>query len=355
MNRQECSFFKNKRILVTGHTGFVGSWLCMVLTKYGADVAGISLLPESKSLYCEVEKELRMESHICDLRNFEMVQQVMQEIKPEIVMHLAAFGFVKECMTEPIRTFSSNVMGTVNLLEACRYVPTVKSVLIVSSDKVYENSFGEIKVFTEKDSLGGMDIYSSSKTCEDLIAQSYYDSYLKKMGISFNIVRPGNILGGGDYIQSRLIPSLLRGFEEHRPIEIRNRDAIRPWQNILDAIDAYLTVIYKTWNSLNPNIGIYNVGPEESGQMSVGEISDYLEGKMEGNGNVVESMMQLGIREAVYLGLSSEKIFTEFDWRPRRTMTDTLDEIFYFWEKSRTENIYHICMEIINSYCKLVQ
>ena len=115
MNRQECSFFKNKRILVTGHTGFVGSWLCMVLTKYGADVAGISLLPESKSLYCEVEKELRMESHICDLRNFEMVQQVMQEIKPEIVMHLAAFGFVKECMTEPIRTFSSNVMGTVNL------------------------------------------------------------------------------------------------------------------------------------------------------------------------------------------------------------------------------------------------
>lgn len=354
MNREESLFFKDKKVLITGHTGFVGTWMCMVLKRYGADIAGISLPPEKKSLYREAEEELHMKSYICDLRELEPVQQLLHEIKPDIVIHLAAFGFVKECVSDPIRTFSSNVMGTVHLLEASRTVSTIKSILVVSSDKVYENKSCENKrLFTESDSLGGIDIYSSSKTCEDIVAQSYYDSYLRKSGISCNIVRPGNILGGGDYIESRLIPSLLHGFAEHKPIEIRNRNAIRPWQNIFDAIDAYLTVIYKTWND-NDSVGIYNVGPDMCDQLTVGEISDYLGKKFEYENKYTEQEMESSVKEAAYLGVSIGKISQEFGWRPRKTITDTLDEIFYFWEKSKKNNVYEICMELVDSYYKLL-
>lgn len=354
MNREESLFFKDKKILITGHTGFVGAWMCMVLKRYGADIVGISLPPEDKSLYREIEKELHMESYFCDLRELGAIEQLINEIKPEIIIHLAAFGFVKECVNDPIRTFSSNVMGTVHLLEASRNVSTVKSILIVSSDKVYKNTSSENgRLFTETDSLGGIDIYSSSKTCEDIVAQSYYDSYLKKTGVSCNIVRPGNILGGGDYIESRLIPSLMRGFAEQKPIEIRNRDAIRPWQNILDAIDAYLTVIYKTWNNVG-KMGIYNVGSNKCDQLTVGQISDYLKGKFDGKSKFTEKTVESDVKEATYLGLSIEKISQDFGWSPRKTIIDTLDEIFYFWEKSKKQDVYEICMELVDSYYALL-
>lgn len=349
MNKKSFSFFSKKKILITGHTGFVGTWMCMFLQSCDADIFGLSLEAEEKSLYREVEKSLKIKSYICDLREGEKVKKIISDIKPEIVIHLAAFGFVKECMKDPVRTFSSNVMGTVNLLEACTKVPAIKSILVVSSDKVYKNVASEKnKFFSETDSLGGIDIYSCSKTCEDLVMQSYFASYFQEENVTCNIARPGNILGGGDYIQSRLIPSLLRGFSTNTPVEIRNRDAIRPWQNILDAIDAYLTIILKTWNHVN-EIGIYNIGPCPNGQLTVGQISDYLQNKFDSNSRYKQIKRDKGLKEAEYLGVDISKMGKKLNWVPRKTIEETLDEIYYFWE-NRNNDVFEICMKFICDY-----
>lgn len=350
MKKEDILFWKNKRVLITGHTGFVGTWMCIVLQRYGADIYGLSLEADTDSLFEKVKKDLQIKNYYVDLREYESVTKVFNEVEPEIVIHLAAFGFVKECVNEPFKTYTTNVLGTVNLLEAIKCCGAIKNVLVVSSDKVYKND-GILTnyMFSEIDSLGGLDTYSASKTCEDLVAQSYFDTYLKSKNINLNIVRPGNILGGADHIQSRLIPSLLNGFDNGKPIEIRNKSAVRPWQHILDAIDAYLTIIVNSFND-NGKMDIYNVGPEADGQMSVGQIFEYLQDKFADCNTIFEEKVESDVNEVGYLGISIEKMKDEFLWKPHKTIRDILDDVFEFYIDSKKKPVYDICIEQIERY-----
>lgn len=346
-------FWKNKKVLITGHSGFVGSWLSVVLTYFGAEMVGISLCPEVDSLYYHMQDDLNIKNYWDDLLKGEEIKKIVRKEAPEIIIHLAAFGFIKECYEKSYQAFSTNVMGTVNLFEAIKNCDSVRTILVVSSDKVYQNNGSHRDhLFTEKDVLGGKDIYSCSKTCEDMLSQSYYETFFKEQNKVVHIVRPGNILGGGDHIKSRLIPSILEGYAKREPIAIRNRNAVRPWQHILDALDAYLTVIEKTYD--RQEMKIYNVAAPRENQKSVGYISDYLAGKF---GYEVERMEETlvkteGVREAAYLGLNIDKIIQELKWYPKKTLSETLDDVYEFWDRSHRETCYTICMKQIEEYYK---
>lgn len=339
--------FANKRILITGHTGFVGSWLCATLSYFNANIYGYSLKEEEGSLFEKIKDSLNVTTYYGDLCDINSLEKCMKEVRPDIIIHLAAFGFVHECKIDPYRTFSSNVMGTVNLMETIRKNTSVKSLIAASSDKVYKNPDNEVVLFSETDPLGGNDPYSCSKTCEDLIIQSYYDTYFKNEGKNVTILRPGNIIGGGDHNYSRLIPSLILGIMNDESVEIRNPDAIRPWQFIMDAIDAY---VYSAANEHNKtDLHIYNVGPNNDNVFSVKDIVDIIYSikkssieKMMVNNNYPNSI------EKQYLGLSIDKILDQTGWKPHTPLTEALFNIYAFYEND--ENVYDLCMNTISNY-----
>lgn len=342
MDRQ---FWKDKKVLVTGHTGFVGAWLCMVLKRVGADVTGFSLIEEEKSLYEKIKNRLGIKSIYGDLRDYKAIQDCVDEAKPEVVFHIAAFGFVKECFDDPARAYSSNVQGTLNLFEALRGMNKPCRIIVASSDKVYKNNDKDMYLFAEDDPLGGSDPYSASKTCEDVLAQSYYDSYLKKDEFSLCIVRPSNILGGGDHNMNRLIPSIYFSLGQDRTPEIRNPDSVRPWQNIFDIVDAYITVAER----VEVGYEAYNVGPEQEGIKTVGEIASYVSG-LYGIEYDRADKSSSSVKEKAYLGLSIEKIKRELGWKPQRSLEQTLDEIYNFYRLDNGNNTYDLCVAQIKDY-----
>ncbi len=336
---------KSKKILVTGHTGFVGTWLCAVLDYLKYDVTGFSLPEETGSLFGKIKDHLKTKSIYGDLRDKEAVRKAVREVRPDIVYHIAAYGFVKECYADPDRAYSTNVQGTLNLLEAIREMDKPCKMIVASSDKVYRNSGMDTYLFKEDDLLGGSDPYSSSKTCEDILAQSYFESYLADRGCAMCIVRPSNILGGGDHNIARLIPSIYHNLGLGKRPEIRNPSSVRPWQNIFDIVDAYITVAEK----VNEGCKIYNVGPEKAGIKSVGEIANYISnlyGISPESGDEISPEM----KEKQYLGLSIDKIKEELNWKPKRSLEQTLDEIFMFYNNDNNVNTYVLCLTQIKNY-----
>lgn len=342
-------YWKGRKVLLTGHTGFVGAWLSCVLNEKGADVTGFSLEEEAGSLYGKIKKNLFITSVYGDLRNASEIRKCVDECNPEIVFHIAAFGFVKECYEEPERAYSCNVMGTVNLLNALKNVGHPVKIVVASSDKVYLNSGQEAYLFSESDPLGGSDSYSASKTCEDLAARSFFEMYLKEKGFSMCIVRPSNILGGGDHIMTRLIPSIYKSISRGERPQIRNPSSIRPWQHILDMTDAYLTLAEKSGNGLT----IFNIGPEPDGIKTVREISDYvlhLYG-LDNKNEHIRGQAQGDIEKA-YLGLSIEKVKTEIGWSPRKSLEETLEDIYEFYTMDHGCTAYGLCISQIRDYYK---
>ena len=330
---QDYSFWKDRRVLVTGHTGFVGSWLCMVLINFGAKVYGIALPAEKDSVYKRIEEKVNILSR----------EQEMFE--PEVVFHLAAFGFIQECLADPTRAFTTNTVGNSNVLMAANSCSAVKSIVVASSDKVYKNE-GIKRLFTEKDELGGVDPYSASKACQDIISRSYYDSYLKDKDIGMCIVRPSNILGGGDHHFNRLIPSMYHAYAEGEKPLIRNPQAVRPWQDILDMCDAYLFLAERAYR--NRICDVVNVGPKPEGVVSVGEIAQKV-GGLFGNHNMMTGRDENTVNEHMYLGLSIEKI-KEIGWSPKMTIDDTLKNVYQCYNCRTDEELYEVCLEQIHEY-----
>ena len=339
------NYFKNKKVFVTGHTGFVGAWLCLALKYFGADVTGFTLREEPSSLYSKIKNGLKIHSVYGDLRDAEAVNNCYIANKPDILFHIAAFGFVKECFDDPDRAFSSNVDGTLNLFQTIRNNSKECRIVVASSDKVYCNSGREAYLFCEDDALGGTDPYSASKTCEDILARSFFDTYLKGRNTSLCILRPSNILGGGDHNMNRLIPSIYYNMGLDKAPEIRNPNAVRPWQNIFDIVDAYLTVA----ESFAEDERVYNVGPEPEGIKTVGEIAEYVSG-LYGKNYSYEKGNDNNSIEKQYLGLSIDKIKKELNWRPQRTLEQTLAEIYEFYTKDDGKNTYELCMSQIERY-----
>ena len=255
-------FYAGKNILVTGHSGFKGSWLTYVLVKSGADVTGVSLdPPSSPDLYSILDLRKHVNSYKCDIRDARNLKNIFKKCKPEMVFHFAAQPIVKTSYDDPSSTYDVNIMGTVNLLEAIRYAGSVDACIIATSDKCYDNSGHGESYFTEDDRLGGIDPYSSSKACVELIADSYRRSFFDKAGIGIATVRCGNVIGGGDWGKFRLVPDVIEAIEQEKTVKLRNPESIRPWVYILDAIGGYLLLGKNISRNMKEFSSAWNIGP----------------------------------------------------------------------------------------------
>ena len=250
--------FKNKKVLITGHTGFKGGWLCKLLLEFGSKVSGISLEADKISLYNLLKLDNEVDSHICDIRKLENIDRIIKEINPDIIFHLAAQPLVIESYNNPLYTFETNIMGTINILEAIRKLNNLECAIMITTDKVYDNkewAWG----YRENDSLGGNDPYSSSKACVELIIKSYKKSFFENLNIA--TARAGNVIGGGDFAKDRIIPDIVRAIENNEAVELRNPNSVRPWQHVLDVLYGYLLTAY---NLIKNN---KNISANENGEL----------------------------------------------------------------------------------------
>ena len=254
----DLSFYKNKKILVTGHTGFKGTWLCELLNYLGSEVYGYALEAEDESLYNLCNLDNKVKSYIGDIRDFDNLLKVFKEVQPEIVFHLAAQAIVKEGYNDPRYTYETNAMGTVNVLECVRMTDSVKSVMNITTDKVYQESD---RPLNEEDILNGYDPYSNSKSCSELISQTYQRSFFKDKGIAISTLRSGNVIGGGDFSKHRIISDCFRAYLNNEDIIIRNPLSTRPYQHILESLTAYLLINQKQCENIT-YAGAYNIGPD---------------------------------------------------------------------------------------------
>lgn len=307
-------FYKGRRVLVTGHTGFKGAWLCRVLLALGAEVTGYALAPEGENLFdlCGIKESIR--SVIGDIRDAEKLRAVFAEARPEIVLHLAAQPLVLEGYRNPGETFSVNVMGTVSLLDCARTCESVRSIVNVTTDKVYRNRewpWG----YRETDTLGGRDPYCASKACSELATDCYRDSFFADTGAGVSTMRAGNVIGGGDFARDRLIPDCLRAALAGRPVVLRCPGAVRPYQHVMEPLFAYLLVAMRQYQ--DPALsGSYNVGPGDAGCVSNAQLAE-LFCRYWGEGMTWLSGGETPFHEAGLLRLDGSKIRSILGWQPR--------------------------------------
>lgn len=319
MNRD---FYRGKRVFITGHTGYKGAWLTAILHELGSPATGYALAPPVGGLFEKMGGEQIINSIIGDVADREVVEAAVLSAQPEIVFHLAAL--VTECFEKPHRAYETNVMGTVNLLEAIRKCPSVKSVVIVTTDKVYENK-GDGAVYAETDPLGGSDPYSSSKTCTEFITEAYKRSYLQRDGrmVGISTVRASNVLGGGDHDKSRLIPAILDSIASGTPVILRHPHQTRPWQSMLDALNGYLTIGRLMYKHPEEYSSQWNIGPTQDG---IREVVWVLEQMQKHYASTQYTVGGTGVRtESETLGLDISKSLALLDWEP----IISCDEMFY--------------------------
>lgn len=311
----ELDWFEKKKIFITGHTGFKGSWLCMILSEAGADVTGYALNPPTDpSLFHIAGIDKRVKSIRGDIRNLKALQSAFDECGPEIVIHMAAQPLVRESYQKPVYTYQTNVIGTVNICECIRRNPCVKSFLNVTTDKVYANREWEWG-YRETDYLDGYDPYSNSKSCSELITHSYRRSFLANQGVAVSTVRAGNVIGGGDFSKDRIIPDCVRCTLEGKEIMVRNPQSIRPYQHVLDPLIAYLMIAEKQYEDKKYE-GCYNVGPNDDSCVTTEKLVDLFCSAW-GEGAKWVSAQNYGPHEANFLKLDCSKLKTVFDWKPR--------------------------------------
>lgn len=309
-------FYRGKKIFITGHTGFKGSWLSKILINKRATVTGYSLAPVGKpNLFNMTEIENSMNSVIGDVRDFDCLYETFNKAQPEIVFHLAAQPLVRESYENPVYTYETNVIGTVNVLECIRRSPSVKSVLNVTTDKVYQNNewcWG----YRENEPLDGFDPYSNSKSCSELVTHSYVRSFFADRDIAVSTARAGNVLGGGDFAKDRLVPDCLRAVKNGETIKVRNPHSIRPFQHVFEALNAYLMIAESQYND-HALQGCYNVGPDERDCVSAGEIADLFV-RYWGEGIAWENCEESNApHEAGFLKLDCGKIKSVIGWEPK--------------------------------------
>ena len=254
------TFWNGKRVLITGHTGFKGSWLAIWLRRLGAEITGIALPPQAAPNLSELTNLVHgMQSHMCDIRDAAALAQLINIAKPEVIFHLAAQPLVRASYRDPLKTFATNIMGTAHVLDALRGQPDVRVAVMVTTDKVYHNQ-EHYYPYRENDSLGGHDPYSASKAASEIVIASYRDAYLKEQGLAIASARAGNVIGGGDWSEDRLIPDAVRAWSRDLPLVIRNPQATRPWQHVLEPLAGYLILAQKLWKQ--PELaGAFNFGP----------------------------------------------------------------------------------------------
>ena len=315
-------FYRGKKVLVTGHTGFKGTWLCRILVNAGAEVTGYSLTPPTDpALFTMAGLEGRMNSVIGDIRDLPALKQVFSESCPEIVLHLAAQPIVRDSYKDPVYTYETNVMGTVNVLECVRQFPCVRSFLNVTTDKVYENMEWEYG-YRENDRLDGYDPYSNSKSCSELVTHSYKKSLFADGRCAVSTGRAGNVIGGGDFANDRIVPDCVRAAMKKEAIIVRNPHSTRPYQHVLEPLAAYLMVAKAQYEN-GDFAGYYNVGPDDKDCVTTGTLVDMF-CEAWGDGLSWVNQSDGGPHEANFLKLDCSKIKSTFGWRPRYCVREAI-------------------------------
>lgn len=324
-------FYWGKRVMVTGHTGFKGSWLCSILTHAGAEVTGYALTPPTEPCLFEIaEVAANMCSVIGDIRDLDRLKSTFAEARPEIVFHLAAQPLVRVSYQNPRETYETNVMGTVNVLECIRTSDTVKSFLNVTTDKVYENKEWEWG-YRENEVLNGFDPYSNSKSCSELITQCYKNAFFADGRTALSSARAGNVIGGGDFAKDRIVPECVRAVVENREIVVRNPYSTRPYQYVLEALFAYLLIAAKQYSD-STFAGHYNVGPNEESCCQTGKLVD-LFCEIWGEGAAWINQSDNGPHEAAFLKLDCSKLKATFGWSPHWGVAKALEKTVE-WSKN---------------------
>jgi CDP-glucose 4,6-dehydratase len=353
-------FWESKKVLITGHTGFKGSWLSLWLQKQGACIVGYSLPPPTEpSLFELANVADGMTSITGDIRDLEHLQTVIAEHKPEIIIHMAAQSLVRYSYHNPVDTYSTNVMGTVNVLEAVKQSDGVRVLINITSDKCYENREW-IWCYRENEPMGGYDPYSSSKGCAELVTSAYRRSYFANVNspehsVAVATTRAGNVVGGGDWASDRLIPDIMNAFIENRPVTIRNPHAIRPWQHVLEPLSGYLMLAEKLFYQGKTFAGAWNFGPDDQDARSVSWIADYLI-RLWGKDARWETDIDQHPHEATHLKLDCSKAKSLLRWSPKLDLATTLEWIVKWYRAyHQRKNMRKITEAEISRYENMLQ
>ena len=347
-------FYLNKKVLITGHTGFKGSWLALWLKQLGASVHGLALEPlSSNDHFVATGLESHIQHSVTDIRDLGCLKEQLAGIQPEIVFHLAAQPIVLDSYTDPILTYETNAMGTANLLEAVRSVESVKSIVVITTDKCYENREWDY-AYRENDALGGHDPYSSSKAAAEIIAQSYYRSFFKDKNMGLATARAGNVIGGGDWQEHRLIPDLMRAHRNDTVLQIRNPKSVRPWQHVLEPLYGYLSLGQTLFEAPVQKSGAYNFGPAAEASVQVDQVMDIAARKLKTLSLVYDKNGQRG-HEAKLLLLDSSKAARQLSWRTHLTLEQTIGlTIDWYQAQFNDGDLFALSCEQIRQYEELV-
>ena len=327
-------FWQGKRVFITGHTGFKGSWLSLWLQQLGAHVKGYSLpAPTNPSVFDLCDVQSGMESEIDDIRDLEQIKKSMASFAPEILIHMAAQPLVRHSYVDPVETYQTNVLGTVNVLEAARAIDDLRVIISITTDKCYQNNEWEWG-YRENDPMGGDDPYSSSKGCAELVSAAYKKSFFDTADRPKRIatVRAGNVIGGGDWAEDRLIPDILNAFEKSEPIRLRNPHAIRPWQHVLEPLSGYLMLAEKLWDAEKNYLSAWNFGPHPDSMVQVGLIAESMASQW-GSGAKIKTDDGHHPHEASILKLDISRALSHLGWAPKLSLQKALSLIIE-WHKA---------------------
>ena len=348
-------FWSGKKVLLTGHTGFKGSWLSLWLAKLGAQVSGCALLPEDgRNLFETASVEQCVDHNVCNICDAAALRALVQAVQPEIVIHMAAQSLVRRSYTDPVETYQTNVMGTLNLLEAVRSSGSVRSCVIVTTDKCYENREW-CWPYRERDALGGFDPYSSSKACAEILTASYRRSFFSPdrntdPTTAIATARAGNVIGGGDWAKDRLVPDVMSAFSAGKTVKVRNPDAVRPWQYVLEPLSGYLVLAERLFNEGLAFAEAWNFGPNDTAVCPVATLIDQL-AALWGGGARWERDGELQPHEATQLALDSSKARQRLRWSPRTSMRQTLEATVEWYKACAAgQEMQRLCLDQIDAF-----
>ncbi len=348
-------FYSGRNVLITGHTGFKGSWMCAVLVGAGANVTGYALEPPTNpSMFTMLHLEEKVRSIQGDIRDLKHLEDVFKEIQPEIVIHMAAQPIVRESYKNPVYTYETNVMGTVNVMECVRRYECVKSVINVTTDKVYYNREWQWG-YRENEELNGYDPYSNSKSCSELVTASYRNSFFEKRDVAITTMRAGNVVGGGDFAKDRIIPDCVRAAQQKETIILRNPNSIRPYQHVLEPVMAYLLVAQKQYTDKSLE-GAYNIGPEESNCVTTAQMATYFceeWNKLSGEHLEWKTLEDNGPHEANLLKLDCTKLKNTFQWQPVWDVERTIKKVaewYYRYSVNKADSLWECVKCQIQEY-----
>lgn len=346
------NFYKGKKVFITGHTGFKGSWLALWLKKMGAEVTAFSLPPQGKSLFEMTGLSSEVDSIFGDIRNYDALFAAIKRSQAEIVIHMAAQAFVLESYRDPLTTYTTNVIGTVNLFEAVRKTSKIQAIVNITTDKCYQNNELDL-AFKEDDRLGGHDPYSSSKACAEIATSCWRDSFFAKENIMLASARAGNVIGGGDFSQDRVIPDIIRAIENGEAVNLRSPKSTRPWQHVLDPLCGYLTLAMKLFEEKEKFAGAYNFGPDKQSSICVEDIAKTFIKKIGRGKYSIKNNEEF--YEAKTLRLDNCKARKELGWSPALDFNEAINFTAIWYENylNQKNNIKDFTLHQIDSFCEL--